>query len=382
MSNIDQDIIELFEEHPKDANLIERQLHGLTKKNQDAMIFRQMFYLMTHLTFSENEAVEHWKKIRDHHQKLSKKLGEEVEITICMLDYFIKLNRTLKNPKIIEMKLFQNTQTLLLKDELTQLFNYRSFKQDLSKEFRLAKKNKLSMSLIILDIDNFKSVNDNYGHLIGDHVLSGCAERVLMVLKEEFNCYRYGGEEFTIILSGVDKRQAFEISEKIRAAIDSQPISVEEAGHPDITQLHVTTSSGLATFPYDASTSAKLIDNADKALYEAKALGKNQTRFFSQNLRRYERVQKQLQGSYQSFDGKSGKLVTMDISEGGLQFRVESRLLESQTINLSIFPGQKSELLCKVIRCTPDGREFVIAGRLIDSNAQWSEYISSARELD
>jgi diguanylate cyclase (GGDEF)-like protein len=158
-------------------------------------------------------------------------------------------------------------------DAITNLWNHGFFQDQLATEIENAQKTNSPISLIMMDIDNFKELNDAYGHQNGDIVLKEMAS----ILKDssrggDYVC-RYGGEEFSVILTQTGKDQGYVIAERIRERI---------AGHffPKFSSeehLKVTVSIGLATFPEDAQTKETLITRADKAMYAAKHSGKNLT---------------------------------------------------------------------------------------------------------
>jgi len=167
-----------------------------------------------------------------------------------------------------------NVEKEARQDGLTGLANRRTFDQVISKELGIASQTGSECSLILMDLDRFKSVNDTYGHLAGDQVL----RRTAQLLKEQTQkirnsdrilCARYGGEEMAILLPGVGLAGALRIAESIRLAIQGQPIPIEQ------TVLNVTASSGIACFPQHGTTVEELIASADSGLYAAKENGRN-----------------------------------------------------------------------------------------------------------
>ncbi len=161
-------------------------------------------------------------------------------------------------------------------DPLTSLLNRRYFEERISEEMERSKRHRQPFSLIILDIDNFKSLNDTYGHLCGDEILkttTGVIRRCVRIIDI---AARYGGEEFAIILPTTDKNDASLIGERIRSEIEGTLCLVKNIGKT----LSITVSLGIASFPDDASTVEELINNSDRALYSAKNLGKNRVVIF------------------------------------------------------------------------------------------------------
>jgi len=159
-------------------------------------------------------------------------------------------------------------------DSITNLWNHGFFQNKLSREIKMAREHKHPLSLMVIDIDNFKSLNDTYGHQNGDIVLKEIASILGDSSRDIDYVCRYGGEEFTIILTETTKDQGTTIAERIRQKIEQYTFPKFSSNE----NLKVTVSIGLASFPDDAKTKEALITKADKAMYVAKFGGKNQTR--------------------------------------------------------------------------------------------------------
>lgn len=160
-------------------------------------------------------------------------------------------------------------------DGLTQLANRRTFDQQIRRELQCAHTTNSECSLLLLDLDRFKLVNDTYGHQAGDHVLRIVShmirDRVVQIRSGDHAlCARYGGEELAVVLPGVGLQGAARIGEAIRARLESTPIEFDRI------TLHVTVSVGIAAYPFSGTTAEQLISVADAALYQAKANGRNQ----------------------------------------------------------------------------------------------------------
>ena len=170
-------------------------------------------------------------------------------------------------------QLYEKTVIHSHSDYLTELWNHGYFQFMLQKEIERAKATQSPLSLIMIDIDDFKVYNDALGHQAGDRTLKELA----MLLKKQsrkmdYVC-RYGGEEFTVILPQTDKKEAFLLAERLRSDIEKQVFTHEEI----LPKKKLTVSIGLASFPEDANTSSALIAASDKTLYQAKNKGKNIT---------------------------------------------------------------------------------------------------------
>lgn len=170
-------------------------------------------------------------------------------------------------------QLYEKTVTLSHTDSLTNLWNHGHFQYLLQEEIENAKASKTPLSLIMLDIDYFKVYNDTLGHQAGDAILKELAGFLKNHSRKMDHVCRYGGEEFTIILPQTDKDEAFLIAERLRQDCAKHPFPHEEI----LPQKKLTVSLGLSCFPEDGSCSSEIITYSDKALYQAKHKGKNNT---------------------------------------------------------------------------------------------------------
>ena len=155
------------------------------------------------------------------------------------------------------------------RDGLTGVFNRRHFEERLTEEFYRARRYGAPLTLVMLDIDHFKRVNDVHGHLAGDEVLRALAGRVAGAVRMSDILGRYGGEEFGLILPQTDLAGACIVAEKLRKLVASQPIAYKDA------QLEVTISCGVAQTAAEHGTHEDIIRLADAALYRAKREGRN-----------------------------------------------------------------------------------------------------------
>jgi diguanylate cyclase (GGDEF)-like protein len=166
-------------------------------------------------------------------------------------------------------RLFSEIEQLATHDDLTGIFNRRYFIELGEREFNRSKRYNRELSVVMLDIDNFKRVNDQYGHSIGDQVLHIIAERCKSNIREVDILGRYGGEEFIVFLPEASAGEALTIAERLRKNIARMPITTT-AG-----QINLTVSLGTASITAETLNLVKLIDNADYAMYMAKKKGRN-----------------------------------------------------------------------------------------------------------
>lgn len=165
---------------------------------------------------------------------------------------------------------------LATKDGMTKLYIYRHFVTLLENEMRRCSRYKRTMSLIMMDIDNFKRINDTYGHLMGDTILKCLASTLRETIRKIDIAARYGGEEFVVILPETDKQSAITIAERIRQNISKITVKVNETQ-----DLSPTVSIGIAEFLVDGKETKELINAADTALYHSKHNGKNVVSLYS-----------------------------------------------------------------------------------------------------
>ena len=166
-------------------------------------------------------------------------------------------------------QIFSNATT----DALTGLRSKRHLMDELGREFSRARRYNRTFSLLMLDIDHFKTVNDDYGHQVGDITLRGVAGNVLSCLPTDCLAARYGGEEFVVLLLETKLEDAVVIAERIRRAVSELTVSYREV------RLQVTVSIGCAEYSHDDENEFRLFERADQRMYAAKAAGRNAVAF-------------------------------------------------------------------------------------------------------
>ncbi len=184
--------------------------------------------------------------------------------------YQIELLKVLGNQAASSManaRFHAEIERMAVTDGLTGLFNHRNFQERLSEEFKRLQRFPEPFSLLLIDIDFFKKINDVHGHPAGDEVLRSVARVIKEAVRDVDVAARYGGEEFSVILLGTNHEGALNMAERLRTSVGKREF--------DIADLKVTVSVGAATAPYDAGSKEELIEKADKALYHAKRNGRN-----------------------------------------------------------------------------------------------------------
>jgi diguanylate cyclase (GGDEF)-like protein len=170
-------------------------------------------------------------------------------------------------------RVYEAARNLADRDPLTGFFNHRYLHERLSEEVVRAIRSRRPLSVVMLDLDDFKLVNDTFGHVYGDRVLVYVAETIRASLRGSDVAARYGGDEFALILPETNAQEAAAAAERILAAFHARPFIADGR-----TALPVGTSIGIATHPGDGRTATELIAAADAGLYAAKAEGGSRVR--------------------------------------------------------------------------------------------------------
>ena len=174
-------------------------------------------------------------------------------------------------------KLFEKTQEMAITDSLTGFYNRRYFYMILDNEIERAKRYQSPMSLIMIDIDHFKLVNDEFGHLAGDEALRSVSEISKKLLRQIDNMFRYGGEEFMIILPETNQEEALHVAERIRSTIAEAAIKIKKGS------VKLTVSIGVSEYGENHPAPNEFIESVDRAMYDAKKAGRNCVRVLSED---------------------------------------------------------------------------------------------------
>lgn len=230
--------------------------HYVNLQDRDALLaalVRQGYVQSFEILFKSAAGVEFWANI----SATLIQFGEEQAIFVALVD-------------VTEQKeLAKRLETMAMTDELTGLFNRRYFTQRGEEEFQQARRYQLPFSLMMLDLDRFKSVNDIYGHDAGDYVLKQFAVLMRHSLREVDILGRLGGEEFGVLLPNTDGDHTLILAERLRQTIEAHSFEIRGKS------LGMTTSIGVATYHEDSASLDELLIQADSALYRAKNQGRN-----------------------------------------------------------------------------------------------------------
>jgi diguanylate cyclase (GGDEF)-like protein len=226
---------------------------------------------LAYLDLEEAQAADLWRSVSRHRRDLLKKLGRDVGARVALLDYLLNVRPRVVEPTIIEATALEALRRDAISDALTGLYNRQYFEEALRREVERCQRYDVTSSLLLLDLDEFKQINDSYGHCVGDEVLRGVGRLIMKHVRAADVPCRFGGDEFATILSDTPQAEAVIVAERIRTDVQSWFESTPVGSH----QLRVSVSGGVATLPVDGYAPERLLVLADGALYDAKHGGAN-----------------------------------------------------------------------------------------------------------
>lgn len=250
---------------------------GLLKHYLESSItntFSELLYRLTHEIYTEEKATVLWEGILGHKAFLKERQDRDVGMLVASLDYLTNISGDILNPKIIDDLQLEAVANIATRDSLTNLYQRSVFDFFLDRMVLEHRRQHRALSLFLIDIDDFKKVNDLHGHQVGDEVLRRMGNAILDSLRKTDLPARYGGEEIAVILPATPLIQA---TEKANTLCEDLSRCFKEAGPP------ITVSIGVACIAESdlMTTAHELIHRADIALYKAKCDGKNRVVSYS-----------------------------------------------------------------------------------------------------
>jgi diguanylate cyclase (GGDEF)-like protein len=277
----------------------------------------------------------------------SEQEGEEtLDLRATLLVHSVRLGPS-RSFRLLSGESYQRLVESSITDPLTGAYNRRFFQEVLYRELKRSKRYRLHLSVLLMDLDDFKSYNDANGHVAGDRALREVASLLRANCREIDTVCRYGGEEFVAILPATNKRGARTVGEKMRSRIAEHLFVGEES----LPSKRLTLSGGISTFPEDGLTPEELVRSADQALYQAKSFTKNAVCYYYRDERRaFPRVDKAQPLRYRAGEGPWREAVTRDLSRGGL------------SITIADPPPLGGEIAMELLR---EGEPVRIEGRIV-----------------
>ena len=250
---------------PPDAELPEPSTGQPARDRYYTTRVRQLL----HIDVTEAQAAALWRAVTKHRARLRRLLGRDVGQRVALLDYVVNVQGHLIEPKIVEAPTLEAIEQRAVMDSITGLYNRHYFEEALHRELERCRRSGKSSSLLLLDLDGFKRVNDSFGHWYGDQALQAAGAAVLRHLRASDIPCRYGGDEFAIILTETPLLEALAVAERICREVSNYFRTNVVGGR----LLPVTASGGLAPVAPETTSREQAFILADRALYEAKGSG-------------------------------------------------------------------------------------------------------------
>ena len=347
-----------------DDDIFIAEFDKLAETNGDDA-YRAVIQILTDCDLDAVDAKQNWFEILEHRENISRALDRKVSLMTAITDYLGSYKELFKDHKIVEINSYERAIKESTHDHLTGLFNKAYFQSTLAQHLSLAKRNNTDLSVLFLDIDNFKEINDRFGHNSGDAVIKIVACMIGEKLRTSDILARFGGDEFVVLMPNTYKINALVLSERLRKTIGQKPIKVKD------TDVKITISGGVAGFPVDAQQGEDLLNMADSALYRAKGAGKNSISLFKEDKRRFLRIKfnRSIQIKQLGFNHTrilSG--ISKDIAIGGILFENKEPFPIGTKIQVSIPIIRNSEpllLIGTVVRIETFGTDIYDIGMIL-----------------
>jgi diguanylate cyclase (GGDEF)-like protein len=216
-----------------------------------------------------------------YEQVVSKGASDFVLKPLRFEELVLRVQRVLHERQLASERerMLRQLQRLAITDELTQLKNARFFSEQLSMETHRAARYLRPLALVLLDIDHFKRINDTFGHIAGDRVLAKLGQVINGSLRAMDSAYRYGGEEFTLLLPETGSAEAFSVAERLRSAVAEESFFPLTSGPPQ----SITISAGISAYRPPESIES-FLERADRAMYQSKRTGRNRVTLLDHDL--------------------------------------------------------------------------------------------------
>ena len=272
-----------FRNSSADDDVFIQELNHLVER-QGAIACKVIFQSLTSLDIPPDTAAQYWQKVLQHRQELGQLLARKVDLMMAMCDFLRTSTTYLVNPRLVDASTFERVIHETMYDGLTGLFNRPYFDEAFEQQISLAKRYNTDLSVLFLDVDNFKEINDTLGHLVGDNALKKIGAIIKNAKRESDIASRFGGEEFVLLMPHTEIVNAFIVGERIRKEVEQEEFSAHGQSY------RLTISGGLASYPLNATDPKTLLHLADSATYLAKGAGKNNISLYKKDKRRYLRV--------------------------------------------------------------------------------------------
>ena len=331
-TSIKRNVMDCIDQSTCDLTLLS-ELNNIVKK-YGHVACQVIFQVTADLHLNRDKAMVYWKQVSQHSSWLHEKVGRPLPLVATICDYLSNnISQLSHKPKLTTHEHFNSLVNHSTIDRLTGLFNRNCFNDILKHLLALTQREDSELSLVFLDLDDFKFVNDHFGHQRGDYVLNKFGQLLSSSIRQSDIALRYGGEEFVILMPNTGLKEAMILSNRIRLKVKSMPF-IENG-----TNLHISISGGLAVYPTHAKTADELVYSADSALYQAKGSGKNNIKVFKNESRHYLRVPlvQNIKVKEINFDGATIQdAICHNICFGGVFFETSQHYHVRDSIQIAI----------------------------------------------
>ncbi len=270
---INRKLLNIFTGEEEGAEKEKQKLKEI-KKQLKENIYREILLVLTNQNIENPlEAKQIYNKILSHKKKLQKKLQRDVGLEISALDYYKNIIKKINNPVFIEQSAMDKIMEQITYDNLTGLYGKELLEIDINHEIERFFRYAEPFSIMFIDIDNFKSINDIYGHLTGDHAIKFISDCIQKFLRKVDGVYAYDGDNFAVVLPETKLKEATKVGLKLREYFKNKDF--------DEIKKTFTLSIGIASFGnFGINNKNDLFEKATQALFQAKNLGKNKICIF------------------------------------------------------------------------------------------------------
>ena len=323
-----------------EVEAIERSVGQLLNEYGNSVL-SFMFELILPLQFTNEEAFELWGRVMEHYRKMCKGQKITMDFRALCFNYMLQNNIVMSDPVLVERKAVNQLYQKTLTDEVTGLYNVRFLRQSIDREISRARRRGTSCSMIFIDLDHFKEINDNYGHEFGNQILKEVANRIIGCVRTSDLPCRYGGDEFAILAPDTNSKGALLLADRIHKAVQQISLATLKG--------KISISAGIASYSEHALSSTELINRADQALYMAKMQGRNRVAIFQRfgDKRRQQRYSLDVDGTFFHNRGPSQNFATKNISRGGLLVETKQAVSLGTVVRITIDGmGMKTPIHC------------------------------------
>lgn len=268
-SEIENTVFDTIADNTNDFSKMKPAIEMLYESFPEFPILKFFFYRISRLNLNEVESENLFENIVKHCAMLSAKLGYNINFYTGMMDYIVERNRLILNPVFIDIYLSEEMDKATYKDPLTSAYNREYFERALKAEINRSGRSKSFFSLLLIDIDKFALINNNYGYHAGNHILIEISDRLKRTLRAEDLIIRYFDDRFILLLPNTDIAGAKKLAERILSSLMKNVLRIESR------IINVALSIGIIQYPDHGSDEKELMESLNKMRYRSKELGGN-----------------------------------------------------------------------------------------------------------